>query len=116
MLGNEQSDVTRELARILQSDSFRQSRRMSDLLRFLVTEALTGSQDSLKESVIAVEVFGRDPAFNPKSDPIVRNEMRRLRAKLLECYASRIEPAELTIEIPKGRYAPLFRRAEEIRC
>jgi len=80
------------------------------LLRFLVGETTAGRNKSLKERVVAVEVFGRQPGFDPKLDPVVRNEMRRLRAKLLEYYAGHTNRAGLVLEIPKGVYAPTLRK------
>jgi len=55
------------------------------LLRFVVERHLDGRDDALKESVIALEVFGnRD--YDPKQDSIVRTEVARLRARLAEYY------------------------------
>lgn len=45
-----------------------------------------GRAEELKESVIGVEVYDRPADYNPKTDPIVRNEARRLRDKLREYY------------------------------
>ena len=50
-----------ELQRVLSSASFARAERMSRLLRFLVERHLEGKDDELKESIIAVEVFGRRP-------------------------------------------------------
>jgi hypothetical protein len=54
---------------------------MSRLLRFVVERHLDGRDDALKESVIALEVFGnRD--YDSKQDSIVRTEVARLRASI----------------------------------
>ena len=70
-----------QLERVLSSSSFIRSERLSRLLRFVVERHLDGRDDALKESVIALEVFGnRD--YDPKQDSIVRTEVARLRARL----------------------------------
>lgn len=79
-LAPEAEAAHRELERILKSPGFARNERMSRFLRFVVGQHLAGCDDALKESVIAVEVFGRSLDFNPKPDPIVRTEAARLRA------------------------------------
>jgi TolB-like protein/Flp pilus assembly protein TadD len=73
---------------------------------------LEGRDHELKESVIANEVFGRKPDYNPKRDPVVRTEAGRLRARLSEYYMGQGRDDTLVIEVPKGGYAPVFRQAE----
>src|SRR5690348_14032887 len=92
--------VRRELERILASPGFAHNQRMSQFLRFVVDQHLGGRTDELKESVIAVEVFGRSPAFNPKRDPIVRTEAARLRARLNEYYWKHVQADSVIIELP----------------
>ena len=108
MLETEKLEVLEETSRILASEPFRRAKRMSDLLRFLVDETLAGRAESLKEVLVGVQVFGRDPGFDPQQDPVVRNEMRRLRSKLLEYYANS-SAGRVVVEIPKGAYKPIFR-------
>jgi hypothetical protein len=74
--------VREQLERVLKSAEFIQSERMRRFLRFIVEQSLAGELDMLKESVIGVHVFDRDPSYDPKSDPVVRTEARRRRAKL----------------------------------
>src|SRR5437762_3978892 len=76
----------RELERILASPVFVRNERLSRFLRFVVERHLEGRDVELKESLIAIEVFGRVPGYNPKQDPIVRTEATRLRARLSEYY------------------------------
>lgn len=93
------------IARILSQPEFAQSPRMAQLLRFLADHA---SDDSLKETLIGVGVFGRDPGYDPKADPVVRVEVRRLRAKLLEYYDSTGREDAIRIDLPKGAYRLTF--------
>ena len=61
--------IRRQLERVLSSSSFNRSERLSRLLRFVVERHLDGRDDALKESVIALEVFGnRD--YDPKQDSL----------------------------------------------
>ena len=70
--------VRAQLERILASAAFADAERASGFLRFVVERALEGRTAEIKESVIAVEVLGRNPSFDSKSDPIVRVEAGRL--------------------------------------
>lgn len=82
---------------------------MSRFLRFLVERHVEGSDDQLKESVIAVEVFGRKTDHDPSRDSIVRTEAGRLRARLAEYYVAEGKDDGIVIELPKGGYTPALR-------
>jgi tetratricopeptide (TPR) repeat protein len=99
-----------QLDRVLEGSLFGRSEQLSRLLRFLVERHLEGRDDELKESVIGVEVFGRKPDYNPKFDPIVRTEARRLRARLGGYYGGEGKDDALVIDIPKGGYVPTIRQ------
>jgi serine/threonine-protein kinase len=101
--------VRRQLERILNSPGFSRNERLSGFLRFVVEGHLDGKDDELKESVIAVEVFGRRPDFDSRLDPVVRTEAVRLRARLSEYYINEGKADALIIELPKGGYVPRFR-------
>ena len=89
------------------SQAFRPSRRHRTLLRHLVERTLAGDTAGLKESVIAVEVFGRPASrFDPRSDSIVRVETRRLRARLTRYFSDEGRDAHWQIELPVGSYVP----------
>ena len=100
------------LQKILASKEFASSARMSRFLRFAVEQALSGQSEQLKEYVLGVEVFDRKASYDPRVDPIVRVEARRLRSKLKSFYAG-AGLTELIIEFPKGSYAPVFRERAE---
>jgi adenylate cyclase len=104
-----QVDAARsQLERILGSSGFVRNERLSLFLRFVVERRLEGCNQDLKETVIAVEVFGRSPGFDPKRDPIVRTEASRLRARLNEYYLNGGRTDSLIIDLPKGGYTPVF--------
>ncbi len=101
--------VTAQLDRILGSKPFRQSERLKRFLRFIVLETLAGRGDRLKEFVVGAEVFERDTTFDPRNDPIVRVEARRLRAQLARYYREDGITDDVVIDLPKGGYTPTFR-------
>src|SRR6202030_4625245 len=79
--------VRKQLERVLASRGFARNERMSRFLRVVVERHLEGREGDLKEAVIGIEVFGRQPGFDPKQDSTVRTEAARLRARLAEYYA-----------------------------
>jgi serine/threonine-protein kinase len=98
-----------EIARILASRIFQKAERLKRFLRFVSEEALGGSVAGIKESVIGVEVFDRNPAtYDPRIDPIVRVEAGRLRAKLEDYYAHEGAEDAVVVELPRGQYVPRF--------
>ena len=105
----------RQLERVLASPGFLRNERMSRFLRFLAERHLEGQSNQLKESVIAVEVFGRKPDYAPSRDSIVRTEAGRLRARLAEYYLAEGKDDAVVIELPKGGYVPAFRSREPKR-
>ena len=98
-----------QLSHILKSSGFLRANRMKRFLEFVVEETLAGRANQLCEYSIGISVFGRDPSFEPALDPIVRNDARRLRQKLLEYYQQCSKEDPVVIEIPKGGYVPVFR-------
>jgi TolB-like protein/Tfp pilus assembly protein PilF len=102
-------NVAEQLNRILASKAFRQADRLKRFLTFIVEETIAGRGERLKEFVVGVEVFGKSDSFDPRTDPIVRVQARRLRAQLARYYQEEGPDGELLIELPKGGYAPVFR-------
>jgi TolB-like protein/Flp pilus assembly protein TadD len=104
--------VRQQLDRILASATFRQVDRLKRFLSFIVAEALEGRADQLKEYVIGVQVFDKESSFDPRADPIVRVQARRLRTRLERYYREEGGGDPVVIELPKGGYAPVFRPRE----
>jgi TolB-like protein len=107
----ETESARRQLDRVLASPGFSHNERLARFLRFVVEWHLEGRDSEIKESVLAVEVFGRGSDHDPKQDSIVRTEAARLRARLSEYYLGEGKNDELVIELPKGGYVPLLRLA-----
>jgi TolB-like protein/tetratricopeptide (TPR) repeat protein len=104
--------VRRQLSQILKSKTFRQVDRLQRFLAYIVEETLSGRGDVLKEYPIGVDVFGKQSTFDPRMDPIVRVQARRLRIRLTTYYRDEGLSDEVVIELPKGGYSPIFRRIE----
>lgn len=110
----EPAEVRGQLERILASEGFANAERISRFLRFTLESTLNGEQDQIKEYVIGREVFDRDDRYDPRIDPIVRVEARRLRVRLAEYYAGPGRGDAIRIELPKGGYIPLIAAANGI--
>src|SRR5262245_13486205 len=101
------SEIAATLDRVLRSPGFQRNERMSRFLRLLVERHVEGRDAELKESLIAIEVFGRKPDYDPKKDSIVRTEAARLRSRLAEYYSREGQSDPVVIDIPKGGYVPV---------
>src|SRR5687767_6980916 len=101
--------VEDQLERILRGETFQQADRLKRFLTFIVREAVAGRAANLKEYVIGVQVFRKEESFDPRTDPIVRVQARRLRAKLVRYYREEGAGDPLIVELPKGGYAPSFK-------
>lgn len=97
-----------QLDRILASAAFADADRASAFMRFIVNRVLEGRACEIKESVIAVEVLGRNPSFDSRSDSIVRVEAKRLRDRLSSYYTGEGQSDVIEISLPKGTYVPEF--------
>jgi hypothetical protein len=105
-------EIRAHLDRILNSEALRKAPSLCHLLDYVVTKWAEGDTHHIKESVIAIEVFGRRSDFDGRIDNIVRVQAHRLR-KLLETYYAEEgmhEPFRLCI--PRGSYVPHVAFAE----
>ena len=100
------------LASVVQSKTFRQVDRLQRFLTYIVEETLAGRGDQLKEYPVGTDVFGKESSFDPRMDPIVRVQARRLRMRLVTYYAEEGQGDPVAIELPKGGYTPTFRVME----
>jgi TolB-like protein/Tfp pilus assembly protein PilF len=102
-------EALRALKRVLDSEIFVHSNRLSQFLRFAVEQTLNGHEESLKEYTIGTQAYGRKPDFDPSQDTIIRTEARRLRRKLKEYYEGEGKSDEVVIFIRSGSYVPVIR-------
>ena len=105
----EPAAIRGELGKVLASPEFNGAARLCEFLSFVVEESLKGS-DSIKETAIALEVFNRRASFDPSGDSVVRVAAHGLRNRLRDYYLGSGKRDQVVIEIPKGTYAPVFRR------
>lgn len=98
--------VEHELGRILESEPFRESRRCQEFLRYIITLALDGRQDEIKERAIGIDVFARTPAYNTNDDSIVRVKASEVRKRLAQYHLLRQPDQKVRIELPPGSYVP----------
>jgi serine/threonine-protein kinase len=99
------------LKKLLDNPHFSSSRRLSEFLRFIALKAMAGEAAQVDESLIAVEIYGRDRDYDPHADSIVRVEANRLRAKLRDYYEAEGGDDALRIRLPLESYAPVFEAA-----
>jgi len=108
-------EVRVQLAIILKTPDFARSPRIQEFLRYIVEETLEKRSEYLKGYSIALAVFGRDEAFDPSSDPLVRVQGVRLRRMLEQYYLTLGKSDTIRITLPKGRYVPAFYRQQPDR-
>ncbi|HEY1214103.1 MAG TPA: hypothetical protein VGE93_10780 [Bryobacteraceae bacterium] len=104
----EKEAVWRQVDKLLTDPSFNRSKRYPSLLRFIVTHALDGDTDSLKERVLGIEVFGRRPDYDSTQDPIVRVTAAEIRKRMVRYYQDPVHQDELRLVLPAGSYVPRF--------
>ena len=78
--------VRSHLEKVLESPIFSRAPRMARFLAFVVEQTAEGKGAELREQAIAAEVFDKPGDFDPRLDPIVRVEARRLRSRLNDYY------------------------------
>lgn len=105
----DEASVRRELDRVLKSAAFQGSRRCQEFLSYVVTSALSGNGDNIKERTLAVDVFQRDANSDLDNDSIVRVGAREVRKRLMQFYATEGRQSEVQIDLPTGSYVPFFR-------
>jgi hypothetical protein len=85
---------------IVESESFRSAPMMRTLLTFLWKHRGEG----LSEYAVAIDVLGKPPDFDPRTDSSARVQISRLRAKLKEFYQEADESFPLKLSIPLGSH------------
>jgi len=101
--------IETELEKIVNSRLFRDAGSLRELLGYTVRETIAGRGGDLKEYLLGATVLRKGDAFDPKADPIVRVQMRRLRGRLEQYYATEGRHDAIVVDIPKGAYTPTFR-------
>jgi hypothetical protein len=98
------------LQEIINSPTFKGSRRSQEFLEYVVEKALNGQFDELKERTVGVELFGRPASYDTGEDAIVRVTASDVRKRLLQYYGEIGFRSDVRIDLPSGSYIPEFRR------
>jgi hypothetical protein len=104
--------VRAELDRLLEGVAFRNSKRCSEFLRYVVEHTLSGPGGSLKERSIGVGLFQLPPDFDTSQHAIVRVTATEVRKKLAQHYLDLAQNGShnsVKIDLPPGSYAAEFR-------
>jgi hypothetical protein len=111
----EQRLIRDELAEVLKSRHFCNSRRYPALLSYVVRKTLAGQAEELKERVLGVEVFHRPPDYDSDIDTVVRVAAGEVRRRLALIYYESDGEHAIEISLPTGSYVPEFyRNAQEV--
>lgn len=105
-------EAAAELEAVLRSPAFERSDRLQRFLRFICETTLKGEAARINEYLIGSEVFRRGDSYSPSEDSIVRRQALTLRQKLQDYYANEGKNNPVRIELPIGRYVPVFRKIE----
>ncbi|MFW8645432.1 tetratricopeptide repeat protein [Rhizobium beringeri] len=105
-----------EAERLLADPRLHVSDRHRAFLRYIVDARFEGRSDTIKAYSIAIDVFNRPASFDPSSDPIVRIEATRLRESLQKYYAQITDEPGARLDIPRGRYVPVFVERDQPPC
>ena len=100
--------IAEELAHVLASEPFRNSRQAERLLRYLVSHSLDEDEEGLRERAIGEKVFGREPKYDSNTDSIVRVWANHLRKRLAHYYLAEGAGSSLRFAIRPGSYRVEF--------
>jgi hypothetical protein len=112
-IGAKQWDVASldlHLNGVLEGEAFKGSHRSGKFLKYIVSRAVAGDFNSLKERAIGIEVFGRPPGYDTSVDAIVRVTASDVRKRLLQHYGRPGMASEYRISLPAGSYIPQITR------
>ncbi|HEX3747695.1 MAG TPA: hypothetical protein VHW09_27355 [Bryobacteraceae bacterium] len=88
----------------------RAARQSAKFLRYLIEQALSGSE--ISEMSVLIEVFGRKSEDLYRDDAIARAHLQIVRKKLAEYYLSDGIRDPVIIDIPRGSFDPVFTERE----
>jgi hypothetical protein len=100
----------KHLKEVTEGEAFKGSHRSGQFLTYIVEESIAGRFTALKERVIGVKLFGRDPSYDTGEDAIVRVTASDVRRRLLQHYGKYGFTSEFRISLPLGSYIPEITR------
>lgn len=105
--------VLEQVNRVIASPLFRNSKRYTSLLKYVVEQRLENRAELLKERLLGIEVFGREADYDTNHDPVVRTSAVEIRKRLAQYYDDPAHRNEIRLTLPPGSYTPEFSIAEE---
>ena len=105
------ADIEKYRQKILSSTTFESSQTLRDLFDYLLKCSL--AKEPPKETIIAIEVFGKSADFDTSQDPIVRVTVSKLRRRLEQYYEVEGKRDKIRFEIPRGHYEIVFQPARK---
>ncbi|MGA8367348.1 MAG: hypothetical protein ACLQMT_03025 [Candidatus Acidiferrales bacterium] len=96
------------LQRVLWSHQIEKSGRIRDFLVYVCERALREPAAEIHEQEIGARVFGRDGDYDTTADNIVRVTASQARKRLEQYFASEGASEPVILDIPKGKYTPVF--------
>jgi hypothetical protein len=103
---NQTATVKSELDAILHSSQFSGSSRCSELLAYVVNNALAGDFENLTERILGAQLYGRPLDYETGSDSIVRVRANDVRRRLTEYYSEHQPNFGVRIVLRSGSYIP----------
>ena len=102
------------VGRVVSSSSICKSARLRELFLYLCNRVLDESVDDIHELELGHKVFGRPEHYDTAADNIVRVHASLLRKRLAEHFQTEGRDEPIIVEIPRGNYAPTFRKREPL--
>lgn len=100
-------EVESQLRKILQSEEFKRSGRITQFLQYVVRQTVRHQPEVIRAYSIAVDVFGKGPEFDPQ-DPYVRNISGLTRKALAKYYRTWGKSDSVLIDVPSGNFIAAF--------
>lgn len=101
--------------KVANSSRFVRAALLRDFLHYIAWQELSGHPEEITEQKIGHRVYKRRESYSPAEDNIVRVSAQQLRIKLHEFYETEGREEPWIIEIPKGKYVPVFHKRAELQ-
>jgi len=102
LIASRANEVRHHFYQIVTSRAFNRSRRSCEFLQHVIDKTLAGELDELKERVIGVQLFGRNPSYDTGEDAIVRVTATDVRRRLKRFYDG--TETNIRLGLPPGSY------------
>jgi len=102
------------VSRVISSSLICKSTRLRELFLYLCNRVLDESVDDIHELELGYKVFGRPEHYDTAADNIVRVHASLLRKRLTEYFQTEGINEPLIVEIPRGNYAPTFKKRDPL--